>query len=106
MDNIVQKMNIFRKFRCQKPAVAAVVALLAASHCGLVRIAQADVRQPGGQDPLAQAPPPLGWSSWSSTSDGGGERLNEAYVKAQADVMAAKLKAVGFTRLRLAKAFL
>ena len=50
---------------------------------------------------FAQSPPPLGWSSWSSTWNGGGEKMNEAYIKAQADVMAARLKSSGFIYINL-----
>ncbi len=58
----------------------------------------------GGSSPfdaLSKAPPPLGWSSWSSTWSGGGQKLSDAYVKAQADVMAAKLKSVGYVYINL-----
>ena len=48
----------------------------------------------------ASGPPLLGWSSWSNTWNGGG-KLTEDYVKAQADVMAAKLKPAGFTYINL-----
>jgi hypothetical protein len=54
-----------------------------------------------GSDTLAKSPPPLGWSSWSSTWVGGGAKMNEGYIKAQADVMADKLKSSGFTYINL-----
>ena len=52
-------------------------------------------------NPFAQSPPPLGWSSWSSTWSGGGGKMNENYVKAQADIMADKLKSSGYTYINL-----
>jgi hypothetical protein len=52
-------------------------------------------------DPFAESPPPLGWSSWSSTWSALGQKMNEHYIKAQADVMAAKLKLSGFRYINL-----
>lgn len=46
-----------------------------------------------------QTPPPLGWSSWSSTWTI--DRLNSTYVKSQADVMFNKLRAFGYTYINL-----
>jgi len=51
-------------------------------------------------DALSKAPPPLGWSSWSSTWTGR-PQANEAFFKAQADVMADKLKSAGFVYINL-----
>jgi len=59
---------------------------------------------PTNQSPavdFSKSPPPMGWSSWSSTWAGGGAKMNEVYVKAQADVMAAKLKSSGFVYINL-----
>jgi alpha-galactosidase len=52
-------------------------------------------------DPLATAPPPLGWSSWSSTWASHGRALTEAYVGAQADAMADKLRPSGYQYVNL-----
>jgi hypothetical protein len=49
----------------------------------------------------ASGPPLLGWSSWSNTWSAGGKKLNEDYIKTQADVMAAKLKFSGYTYINL-----
>jgi beta-xylosidase len=52
-------------------------------------------------DPFAAAAPLLGWSSWSSTWRDLGGKMNEAYIKAQADAMAAQLKAAGYLSVNL-----
>jgi len=49
----------------------------------------------------ASGPPLLGWSSWSNTWTGGGKKMTADYIKAQADVMAAKLKPFGYTYINL-----
>jgi len=43
----------------------------------------------------------MGWSSWSSTWNDNDVKFNEGYVKAQADVMAAKLKSSGYVYVNL-----
>ena len=52
-------------------------------------------------DDLDRAPPPMGWSSWSSTWNAVGQKLTDAYVKAQADVLAARLKDAGYVYVNL-----
>ena len=52
-------------------------------------------------NPFAKSPPLLGWSSWSSTWSALGQKMNEDYIKAQADVMAEKLKSSGFAYINL-----
>ena len=49
----------------------------------------------------ASGPPLLGWSSWSNTWNTHGKKLSADYVKAQADVMAAKLKPSGYVYINL-----
>jgi hypothetical protein len=48
----------------------------------------------------ASGPPALGWSSWSNTWNAH-DKMNEDYIKAQADVMAVKLKSSGYTYINL-----
>jgi hypothetical protein len=49
----------------------------------------------------AAQPPPLGWSSWSNTWNTLDTRFNEAYIKAQADAEADKLKSSGYVYINL-----
>jgi len=81
--------------------VAAALALFVVCLGGFDQPASADDPATSTPNPFAQSPPPLGWSSWSSTWVGNGEKLNEDYIKAQADVMAAKLKPSGFVYINL-----
>jgi hypothetical protein len=81
------------------PLGAAALFLLCVT--GLDQHVCADASGNPSPNPFAQSPPPLGWSSWSSTWNGGGEKMNEAYIKGQADVMAAKLKSSGFIYINL-----
>ena len=82
-------------------ALAGALALSIAFSVGLDQAVRADAPSGATPNPFAQSPPPLGWSSWSSTWTGGGAKMNEAYIKAQADVMAAKLKSSGFIYINL-----
>jgi len=77
-------------------ALAAATTLAQTTPASSAIIAPADNTGPKA----ASGPPLLGWSSWSNTWSSGG-KMNETYVKAQADAMAAKLKASGFTYINL-----
>jgi hypothetical protein len=48
-----------------------------------------------------QGPPPMGWSSWSSTWNDTKKKFNESYIEAQAKVMAARLKPSGYVYINL-----
>jgi hypothetical protein len=53
-------------------------------------------------DAFAQSPPLMGWNSWSSTSwNGMGEKLDEKYVMATADIVAARLKPFGYNLISI-----
>jgi hypothetical protein len=78
------------------------LSLMIASLASLGQSALAAMPEaPSAVDSFAKSPPLLGWSSWSSTWSALGQKMNEHYIKAQADVMAAKLKSSGFTYINL-----
>ncbi len=78
---------------------------------GAARVAAASVPTPGAAtvtppaaaspSKAASGPPLLGWSSWSNTWNALGQKMNADYIKAQADVMAAKLKPAGYLYINL-----
>jgi hypothetical protein len=88
--------------RCRRQVIAAVLSLSVAFFANRTQPASAasDVSAPATVD-FSKAPPPLGWSSWSSTWVNGGQKMNANYIKAQADVMADKLKSFGFIYINL-----
>ena len=85
--------------RCRRLLLASILSISAGFVAGLDRASLVD--DASSTVDLSKAPPPLGWSSWSSTWVNGGQKLNERYIKAQADVMADKLKSAGFTYINL-----